>query len=1177
MGQTAAWYDACPLVPASRITILTGPAAAARLDAAADYLRRELRGSPAPEVLLVGQTRAAADELARDLAMEAGALFGLHRFGLRQLAWRVAQIELARRGQAPASPLAAEAVATHAAFEELAGRRLNYLHPIAKFRTFGRTLAATLRDLRHAGVDPDAAKATGGSGPDVARLAGRYDALMAAAGLVDDAALFRVAAGVAEGEDATTTGLPLGGALLLLDVAVPDQATYDLISAIVRRAASVLVTVPTGDDRTLPALRRLPGAEMVDAPDAAREAGSGAAARDPLDRVRRHLFAAGDPPPADDDSPDADTLTFFSAPGESREAMEIARAIVREAARGVRFDEMAVVIRSPGVYAALVETALARAGVDAYFSRGTRAPHPAGRAFLALLTCALENLSARRFSEYLSLGQVPRLDSAGAPAAGGERWTPPDSAPEMAPQTAQPPLIDAEDEAAGASARAHVDPAASGHASGQETADSDDTPVVGGTLRAPYRWDELLVDSAVVGGRDRWERRLDGLGADLSARLAELRSDEPESPRIRRIEHQIQNLSHLREFALPVIDRLAAFPQSAPWGEWLDHLEALAPMVLKDPDDVLAVLGDLRPMANVGPAPLGDVRDVLTDRLTDLQRNPPRRRYGRVFVGGPDQLRGRRFRVVFVPGLAERVFPHRHRQDPLLLDRHRTALNDAGANANSEANDNPAANDRPGGNGDPLRIGLPSRHDLNQGEKLLLQVTLGAATERIWVSYPRLEASKGRPRVPSFYALDIERARTGRIPDFREVERKASRQVTARLAWPAPPDPDLAIDDTEHDLAVLHDLFRQPTNAITGRARYLFHLNGGLQRSLIGRWARWQKGWSRHDGLYAVGDATRAMLAEQRLDRRAYSCSGLQRFAVCPYQFFLGSVARIHPFEEIPTPIEQLDPLTRGSIFHEVQAEFTRALQKQKALPVTRARIAHAEEEIDRILDDVAARRKDELVPAIERVWRDEIEAMRTDLKGWLRRVADEEGKWIPLHAEFAFGFPSGPDFDAESVPEPATLDGRWLLHGVVDQIEAPARPSEKGELRVTDHKTGKNRTKSGMVVNGGETLQPVLYGLAVEQALGRPVSESQLFFATSAGRYQHRMVRLDKPARRQGIEVLEVIDRAIETGVLVPAPRDGACDWCDFRPVCGPWEERRLEKKDRRLLRDLLELRSRA
>ena len=151
------------MAPASRITILTGPAAGTRLDAATDYLRSNLAGSAAAEVLLVGQTREAADELARARTMEAGATFGLHRFGLRQLAWRVAAVELARRGLAPASPLAAEAVATHAAFEELTGRRLNYLHPIARFRTFGRTLAATLRDLRHAGADAAARRKRAGA------------------------------------------------------------------------------------------------------------------------------------------------------------------------------------------------------------------------------------------------------------------------------------------------------------------------------------------------------------------------------------------------------------------------------------------------------------------------------------------------------------------------------------------------------------------------------------------------------------------------------------------------------------------------------------------------------------------------------------------------------------------------------------------------------------------------------------------------------------------------------------------------------------------------------------------------------------------------------------------------------------------------------------------------------
>ena len=74
------------------------------------------------------------------------------------------------------------------------------------------------------------------------------------------------------------------------------------------------------------------------------------------------------------------------------------------------FDEMAVFVRSPQRYVGLLEHAFTRAGVPAWFDRGTRRPHPAGRAFLAILACACEKLSARRFAEYLSLAQVPQLD-----------------------------------------------------------------------------------------------------------------------------------------------------------------------------------------------------------------------------------------------------------------------------------------------------------------------------------------------------------------------------------------------------------------------------------------------------------------------------------------------------------------------------------------------------------------------------------------------------------------------------------------------------------------------------------------------------------------------------------------------------------------------------------------------
>jgi hypothetical protein len=56
---------------------------------------------------------------------------------------------------------------------------------------------------------------------------------------------------------------------------------------------------------------------------------------------------------------------------------------------------------------------------------------------------------------------------------------------------------------------------------------------------------------------------------------------------------------------------------------------------------------------------------------------------------------------------------------------------------------------------------------------------------------------------------------------------------------------------------------------------------------------------------------------------------------------------------------------------------------------------------------------------------------------------------------------------------------------------------------------------------------------------------------------------------------VVETIDRALARGFLPPAPRDRACAVCDFRPVCGPLEELRASRKDRRSLEELLALRS--
>jgi hypothetical protein len=432
-----------------------------------------------------------------------------------------------------------------------------------------------------------------------------------------------------------------------------------------------------------------------------------------------------------------------------------------------------------------------------------------------------------------------------------------------------------------------------------------------------------------------------------------------------------------------------------------------------------------------------------------------------------------------------------------------------------------------------------------------------------------MDVAQTRARVPSFYALDVMRAITGGIPDHRVLATEAAEEGGASLAWPAPNDPDQAIDDLEHDLAVLRPLLeaRDPA-AVRGRAHYMLALNEALRRSVISRWSRGRKAWSPSDGLVSVTPRIQSAIAANRLAARPFSLSALQRFSACPYQFLLATVHRLEPWEP-PEPLVRMDPLTRGSLFHEVQAEFYREMQTRGALPVTPGRVNDAVACVNEVLTRVAERYKDELVPAIERVWTDEIADIRRDLGIWVRRLADE-GTWIPEYFEFAFGLPSE-GRDPRSLPTPITIDGRFTLHGSVDLIE---RHATNGTLRVTDHKTGKDRSSPGMIVKGGTVLQPVLYSAAIAEGLQTQVVEGRLFYCTTAGGFASFPIPIDAYNRRQGIEVLEIVDRAIEQGFLVAAPAERACTYCDFRPVCGPHEAERVKRKPKDRLADLLALR---
>src|SRR5262249_37056529 len=135
-------------------------------------------------------------------------------------------------------------------------------------------------------------------------------------------------------------------------------------------------------------------------------------------------------------------------------------------------------------------------------------------------------------------------------------------------------------------------------------------------------------------------------------------------------------------------------------------------------------------------------------------------------------------------------------------------------------------------------------------------------------------------------------------------------------------------------------------------------------------------------------------------------------------------------------PLQYLDPLTRGALFHEVQCALQGEFKRDGLLPLDPTRLPAAMALSDQALDRIAAQYEELLAPAIPRVWKTEIEDLRTDLRGWLQQVAQNDGDWMPLHFEFSFGLEQRQGRDPASVAEEAVLGEGVRLRGSIDLIE---------------------------------------------------------------------------------------------------------------------------------------------
>ncbi len=234
-----------------------------------------------------------------------------------------------------------------------------------------------------------------------------------------------------------------------------------------------------------------------------------------------------------------------------------------------------------------------------------------------------------------------------------------------------------------------------------------------------------------------------------------------------------------------------------------------------------------------------------------------------VRVMGAMDARGESFRVLFLIGLKEGVFPRVIREDPLLNDDARRFLRD------------------PGG----YWI-LPKREGHDE-EKLLFTLLISSAQERLYLVYSR-SGEEGRTEIPSLYlrtlasalGLDVDEAERVPRPPLAKWTSVSANTLTLREA-------------------ALADILdgRDPTGSLGETVRRATHLVKGNHP---GPW----------DGRV---EAPEAFL--DRCVRRGLSPSALETAANCPFEFFMAQVLSIReprPFYDEEGPL----PAALGSLQH---------------------------------------------------------------------------------------------------------------------------------------------------------------------------------------------------------------------------------------------------------------------
>ena len=637
---------------------------------------------------------------------------------------------------------------------------------------------------------------------------------------------------------------------------------------------------------------------------------------------------------------------------------------------------------------------------------------------------------------------------------------------------------------------------------------------------SPAEWERLSRQAGIVGGAREWRERLDRLGR----RLEPPPETEDDEERHARRPGGRGALDALRRVARVLVRGLGRVPDPAPVDALVDAFtRTFRRLVRTSPEAELALgaLGRLRELGAVeAVVPLEEFWALLDTALGAPSSAGPEPAPGRVFVGELGMSLGVDFPLTIVPGLVEGGFPAAPRQDPILLDRERRQL-----------------------------AGLPLAEAARALERVRFALAVGSGARRVVLTYPRVDAESGRPRVPSFLVLDLLEAVTGRRHDFEALQRFPGwRSIPLH---PAPPSArERPLDEREWLVSrALHA--RLDPEALLSQ---LPRARRGLEAI---RCRERTDALTAYDGLLGQGvDLGEAPLAP----------TALERYAACPFRFLLERVYRLEAVEE-PDRILMIDPRDRGDIVHAALEATFRRLAEGGSLPLARARVPAARDALQAAFAEACADAERRGVTGLPALWAGERARLRAELLAALEAEADDPEGWVPALFEVVFGVGQG---EGAAAPLAYRLqDGATLnLRGRIDRVDVSP---DGRRARVLDYKTGRVRApRTPDRLAKGRALQLPVYRLAAEALLaarGNPdasVDEAQYYhvIGPDAGT-RVRFTRAGWETRRADFDrVLATIVGGIRAGRFFQRPAACARGPCPFDLACGAERVRWAEAK---------------